>query len=77
MTDTTAHQLYPASRTEHMSLNDLRAVQSFALADMAEGNHNCVYAGMTRHETVLTAQQTVKDTQAAIGRIEASLIPAW
>lgn len=72
----TAHQLYPTSRTEHMSLADLEATQRFALADRAETS-TTIYAGMTRHETVLTAQRTIDDTQAAIGRIHAALLPAW
>jgi hypothetical protein len=72
----TAHQLYPASRTDRMSLADLESVQRFALADRAETSKT-VYAGMTRHETVLTAQRTIDDTQAAISRIHAALVPAW
>lgn len=68
MTPTTiGTQLYPASRLMSMSDTDLDQVLRFALADRAETS-TAVYAGMTRHETVLTAQRTIDDIAAAQGR---------
>lgn len=60
-------QLYPASRLAGMSDTDLDRVMRFALADRAETS-TTVYGGMTRHETVLTAQRTIDDIAAAQGR---------
>lgn len=71
MTDTTtAHQLYPAIRTNAMTIDRLRAVLRMALADMAETNHSCVYHGMDRADTVATARQTRDDVAAVIRRRE-------
>lgn len=63
----TAHQLYPASRLQGMSDTDLDQVMRFTLADRAETSAT-VYGGMTRHETVLTAQRTIDDIAAEQGR---------
>jgi hypothetical protein len=57
MTDTTtAHQLYPASRTKDMATEVINKVIAFVTVDL---NSTWVtYEGMTRDETVLTAQQS-------------------
>lgn len=52
----TARQLYPARRTDAMSIEDLSAVVGFAALDLNTSDTR--YKGMTRDETVLTAQQS-------------------
>lgn len=64
---TTAHQLYPAARLAGMSDVDLEQVMCFALADCAETS-STVYDGMTRGETVRTAQRTIDDVAAEQGQ---------
>lgn len=64
----TGQQLYPETRLRLMSTTRLNAVLSFALADVAETNHTCVYLGMDRGQTVLTARRTIDDVNAELGR---------
>jgi hypothetical protein len=64
----TAHQLYPPERLADMDRTELNAVERFALADAAETSHTTIYDGMTRHETILTAQRTCADITAEFGR---------
>lgn len=73
----TAHQLYPPSRTDHMTLADLIAVQRFAWADANPVASTPVYYGMTRAETIATANRTAHDVQVALNKISANLAPAW
>lgn len=63
---TTGQQLYPATRLNGMSDDALDRVMRFALADRAETS-TTVYDGMTRHETILTAQRTIDDVAAEQG----------
>lgn len=61
MTDTTtAHQLYPMSRTNLMSTDRLNAVLHLALYDMTEAS-GTLYDGMDRASTVATAKRTRDD----------------
>lgn len=72
----TAHQLYPTSRTDTMTADQLRTVQRFALADLADTAHTTVYTGMDRADTVATAKRTVQDTQAALNRLAVAAFTA-
>lgn len=64
---TTATRLYTPERLAAMEDGDLDRVMGFALADRAETS-TTVYDGMTRGETVRTAQRTIDDVAAAQGR---------
>lgn len=55
----TAHQLYPASRTDGMDTYQLSAIFGFAHADTQ--NDQVVYDGMDRADTVATAWRTCSD----------------
>lgn len=60
----TAPQLYPVSRTAEMSTETLSSILALALYDIS--NPRSVYYGMTREETIATAQQTADDVAAAL-----------
>lgn len=60
----TAHQLYSPERLAGMDRRQLNAVERFAFTDSTETSHSTVYDGMTRHETILTAQRTCQDITA-------------
>ncbi|WP_086847036.1 hypothetical protein [Amycolatopsis kentuckyensis] len=64
----TAHQLYPTSRTDRMTDDQLIAVQRFAWADSNPVAHTPVYDGMDRSDTIATASRTARDIQAVLNR---------
>jgi hypothetical protein len=63
MPEATAHTLYPQSRLDNMTIEQLTAVLALATYDI-ESDARTVYDGMTRDETVATAQRT-KHTMAS------------
>lgn len=57
------HQLYPASRLR--SMNDFALMRVLAFAKVDRDSTWVTYDGMSRDETVLTAQRTIDDVTAA------------
>lgn len=64
MNQPAAHQLYPVSRTSEMSTETLGSILALAQYDLT--TDSSVYYGMTREETIATAQQTAEDVAAAL-----------